>query len=91
MGPHEREWARGNPGEFWGAFPACHPAMNYENNPASAAYIPVPERRRYYRGGLFGGTTAKMVEACSAIADSMDIDAANGIVAIVQDESHVNR
>src|SRR4051812_45863598 len=91
MGPNEHEFPRGKPGDYWNSFPACNSAMNYESNPRSAAYIPISERKRYYRGGLFGGTTENMIYACKCMADWMDTDAKNGVTAIVWDESHVNR
>jgi len=91
MGPHKKEYPRGKHGEYWGAFPQCNTGMNYENDPRSAAYIALPDRRRYYRGGFLGGETQAFLDLCKSVADTMDADEKIGIRAITADEAHVNR
>jgi len=65
--------------------------MNYENDPRSAAYIALPDRRKYYRGGFLGGETQTFLDLCKTVADTMDADEKIGIRAITADEAHVNR
>ena len=64
----------------------------YERNKRSTAYIP-PHKDRYfyYMGSLNGGRTEaylKLVEECSK---NTHIDYDNGFVAMVHDESHLNK
>lgn len=64
----------------------------YERNKKSTAYIP-PHKGpyKYYMGSLNGGKSAdylKLVETCSK---NTHIDYDNGFIAMVHDESHLNK
>lgn len=60
-----------------------------ENRELSRAYLPAV--RTYFCGGFNGGTSAAFLQMAETIKQNVDIDDANGIVAIWHDESHLNR
>jgi len=60
-----------------------------EKNPASAAYCPV--LRNYFCGGFNAGTTESFLKMSETIAAAVDEDTKNGIKAVWNDESHLNR
>lgn len=60
-----------------------------ERNPESAAYCPIV--RNYFCGGFNGGTTETFLKMSEMIAAAVDLDTRNGIKAIWNDESHLNR
>jgi len=65
--------------------------FTYERNPLSTAYVPPEKGTRYYCGGVQGGKSKCYMVVARAIADAVDIDTSNGIVAKWHDESHWNR
>lgn len=65
--------------------------FSYERNPKSLAYIPYGEGKSYYAGGFNGGKTSNFIEMSEVIADRVNKDLDNGIVALWHDESHMNR
>jgi hypothetical protein len=60
-----------------------------EKNPASTAYCPI--LRNYFCGGFNGGTTEAFLNMSETIAAAVDQDTRNGIKAVWNDESHLNR
>jgi len=62
----------------------------YESNTESTAYIP-PEKGKYYvMGALNGGKTEKFLIMSKILAENIDRDIKNEIIAIWHDESHLN-
>ena len=64
----------------------------YERNKRSTAYIP-PRKPPYvyYTGGLNGGTAESYLKMVRTLSENVREDDRNGIVAFVNDESHLNR
>lgn len=62
----------------------------FELNPLSTACVK-DTNMPYVRGGLNGGIARYYLEMCDDLKTSIDIDEANGIVAVWHDESHINR
>jgi len=65
--------------------------FTYERNPKSLAYIPRGQGEYYFMGALNGGLTQNYLSMIRELALRVDADAANGIIAIWHDESHLNR
>ena len=63
----------------------------YERRPQSLAYIPIGEGVNYYAGGFNGGKTSEFLKMSQVIADRVNKDLENNIVAIWHDDSHMNR
>lgn len=63
----------------------------YERRNSSRAHIPVGEGVRYYYSGFYGGTTRRFASMVREMARATEADVANGVVARVHDESHINR
>lgn len=61
----------------------------YEDRPESAAYVSRGDV--YYAGGFVGGKRAAFLDLAAGIANQIDQDDRNGIVARWHDESHLNR
>jgi hypothetical protein len=68
-----------------------HPSYpdTFERRRRSTAYV--EGSPPYYQGCLQGGKAKAFLDMCEAIAMNVDIDKANGIVAVWHDESHLNR
>jgi histo-blood group ABO system transferase len=65
---------------------------SYDRNPASLAYVPVGgEGENYYAGGFNGGSTKRFLEMAEVIADRVNRDLENGVIALWHDESQMNR
>lgn len=65
---------------------------SYDRNPNSLAYIPLGEEgENYYAGGFNGGSTEEFLKMSEVIADRVNKDLENGVVALWHDESHMNR
>ncbi|XP_018603499.1 globoside alpha-1,3-N-acetylgalactosaminyltransferase 1-like isoform X2 [Scleropages formosus] len=64
--------------------------FTYERNPASKAYIPNGEGDFYYAGALFGGSVGEVYKLAKMCHSHLEIDRANGIEALWQEESHLN-
>lgn len=66
--------------------------LPYERNKKSLAYIPHKKQiYTYYMGSLNGGITEIYLDLVKKCMDNIQIDYDNGIIAIVLDESHLNR
>ena len=63
----------------------------YDRNPKSLAYIPYGDGNNYYAGGFNGGRTKNFLEMSEVIADRVNRDLENGVIALWHDESHMNR
>tara|TARA_B100001109_G_scaffold132278_1_gene107580 strand:+ start:1943 stop:2638 length:696 start_codon:yes stop_codon:yes gene_type:complete len=65
---------------------------SYDRNPKSLAYVPLyDEGEHYYAGGFNGGSTKRFLEMADVIADRVNKDLENDIIALWHDESHLNR
>ena len=56
----------------------------------SLAYLREDEQHRYLCGGFNGGCTDKFLAMAAILADNIDADYKNGIIAQHNDESHLN-
>lgn len=67
--------------------------LPYERNRESTAYIPRIGKKeyKYYMGSLNGGKTADFLELARVCANNTRVDLDNNIVAMVHDESHLNK
>lgn len=65
---------------------------SYDRNPKSLAYVPLgDEGELYYAGGFNGGKTEVFMKMAETIANNVNEDLKNNIVALWHDESHMNR
>lgn len=66
---------------------------SYERNKKSLAYIPLVRHHQYhyYMGSLNGGRAKEYLELVRTCAKNTRTDYENGIIAMVHDESHLNR
>lgn len=65
---------------------------SYDRAPESLAYVPFGEEGdNYYAGGFNGGSTKRFLEMAEIIADRVNKDMSNGVIALWHDESHMNR
>ena len=62
-----------------------------ERRPESTAYIPEGATNAYYCGGFNGGDALSFLEMAHAIKKNVDIDTQKGIIALWNDESHLQR
>ena len=62
----------------------------YERRPESTAYVPVGKGKHYVCGAFNGGTSKDFLKMCHVLAKNIDKDLKNKIVAVVDDESHLN-
>lgn len=65
--------------------------FSYDRNPNCLAYVPFGEGKTYYAGGFNGGSTKEFLKMSKIIADRVNKDLENGIIALWHDESHLNR
>lgn len=63
----------------------------YETNPLSTAAINRGEGKHYFAGAFYGGKREQFERLLLTIKTNIDIDLARGIIASVNDESHLNR
>uniref|UniRef100_A0A8C0GCP9 ABO glycosyltransferase n=1 Tax=Chelonoidis abingdonii TaxID=106734 RepID=A0A8C0GCP9_CHEAB len=66
-------------------------SFTYERRPASQAYVPSDEGDFYYMGSIFGGTVMEVYKLTKKCHEAIMVDKANGIEAIWQEESHLNK
>jgi len=66
-------------------------AVTYDRNPKSRAYIPFGQGSYYICGGINGGRRDAWLALIKALRQAIDEDAANGVVALWHDESHINK
>ncbi len=64
---------------------------SWESNKESTSYAPRKLRKTYYCGALWIGTKNKFLDLCTELALCTSEDLRRGIVAIHNDESHLNR
>ncbi|KAL1269571.1 hypothetical protein QQF64_031860, partial [Cirrhinus molitorella] len=72
-------------------FDASRDQFTYERRPESLAYIPAGEGDYYYAGAAFGGTLEDVHTLTKTCREHLNIDAANSIEAVWQEESHLNK
>jgi len=63
----------------------------FETNPKSLAYIPPEKQRKYWCGGIQGGSSEKYLEVIKLLDRNIDEDLGQNIVAVYHDETHWNR
>ena len=63
----------------------------YERRPASKAYMSADKGDFYYCGGSFGGEPASVRRMLLAVNGNWVLDTHQGVEAVWQDESHINR
>lgn len=65
----------------------------YERNKRSLAYIPPFESKPYvyYMGGINGGISSEYLKMIITLSKNIRTDYDKGIIAIVHDESHINK
>ena len=63
----------------------------YDHNRKSLAYIKNGRGEHYFAGGFNGGKTDSYLEMVKCLADRVNRDLDNGIIAVWHDESHLNR
>ena len=64
----------------------------YETREISTACVTERDNRSiYYQGCLWGGSSKSVVELCKVLSKNIELDMINGIIAVWQDESHLNR
>lgn len=62
----------------------------YERNSKSKAFIPINEGTYYFQGGILGGRKLEFLKMSNILAQNIDNDYSNNIIAINHDESHLN-
>lgn len=63
-----------------------------EGNPEnSTSWFPAEQRKHYYCGGTQGGLAEHYLEACRVLAERIEEDERNGVIAIHNDETHWNK
>ena len=68
-----------------------YPFMPFERNKKSKAYIPpFKAPYRYYMGGINGGSSEAYIKMIETLAANISEDYEHGIIACVNDESHIN-
>jgi hypothetical protein len=63
---------------------------SWETRPSSAAFVRRPNRKRYYCGGIWWGTSEIFLKFADDLRKSVDIDIGRGVTAVFHDESHLN-
>lgn len=63
----------------------------YERNPESLAYIPFGQGQHYFMGGVNGGRTEDYLTMARTLDDRIRNDLDKGMIAIHNDESHLNK
>ncbi len=62
----------------------------WETSQASLAYVPKPMRDNYFCGGVWWGSRIAFLSLISELAEAVDSDSRNGVMAAWHDESHIN-
>lgn len=62
----------------------------FENNEQSLAFVHPTSAKHYVQGCLNGGSKDAYLKMSQELADNIDLDKKNGIVAVWHDESHLN-
>lgn len=63
----------------------------YDTNPLSTACIHRGEGKIYTAGAFYGGTREEFLKLINTAKTNVDIDLSRGVIAAVNDESHLNR
>jgi len=63
----------------------------FERRPESEAYIPVGEGKNYFQGCFYGGKSEQVIALWEAVSKAVAKDEAKGIIARVDEESHLNK
>lgn len=74
-----------------GYFASVSCDLPYDRNPKSLAYIPMGRGRVYVMGGVNGGRTGAYLDLINDLAWAVDKDLERDVIALWQDESHLNR
>ncbi|XP_047665514.1 globoside alpha-1,3-N-acetylgalactosaminyltransferase 1-like isoform X2 [Tachysurus fulvidraco] len=74
-----------------GFFGSSREQFTYERRPESQAYIPLDEGDYYYGGAMIGGRPEKVLKLVKTCRMQLDVDRANKIEAVWQEESHLNK
>ncbi|KAI5089624.1 globoside alpha-1,3-N-acetylgalactosaminyltransferase 1 [Silurus meridionalis] len=72
-------------------FGSSREKFTYERRPESQAYIPLDEGDYYYEGAVIGGRPDKVLKLAKTCRMQMEMDQANQIEAVWQEESHLNK
>ena len=65
--------------------------FSYERREKSTAYVPYGEGKMYYAGGFNGGKPEYFLKMAESIAENIEKDFENNLIAVWHDESHMNR
>ncbi|KAK3527451.1 hypothetical protein QTP86_023067 [Hemibagrus guttatus] len=89
-------WGAESLGDLVGAlhswfFGKSREQFTYERRPESQAFIPLEEGDYYYRGAVIGGRPDKVLKLVKTCRMQLDVDRANKIEAVWQEESHLNK
>lgn len=63
----------------------------YETNPISTSCINRGEGKHYFAGAFYGGTRDEFIKLIKTAMTNINTDLARGVIASVNDESHLNR
>jgi hypothetical protein len=74
-----------------GFFEKTPDEVTYDRNPKSQAYIPLGQGSYYICGGINGGHTEDYLELIDTLNKAIELDDANGVLALWHDESHINK
>lgn len=66
------------------------PLGDWESNPKSQACVPKKDRKTYFCGGVWGGRRKDFLSLVSTLAQRVEEDKRNGVMAKWHDESHLN-
>ncbi|XP_076879365.1 globoside alpha-1,3-N-acetylgalactosaminyltransferase 1-like [Brachyhypopomus gauderio] len=75
----------------FGFFRASRDGFTYERRHESQAYIPYGEGDYYYGGAMIGGLVEEVYKVTKTCRMWLEIDKANSIEAVWQEESHLNK
>ncbi len=64
---------------------------SWETRKVSAANVPRALRKHYFAGGIFFGPSASVKELSEECDSWMDTDLKKGVIAVVHDESYINK
>ncbi|KAK3527137.1 hypothetical protein QTP86_013053 [Hemibagrus guttatus] len=89
-------WGAESLGDLVGAlhswfFGKSREQFTYERRPESQAFIPLDEGDYYYGGAVIGGRPDKVLKLVKTCRMQLDVDRANKIKAVWQEESHLNK
>jgi histo-blood group ABO system transferase len=77
--------------EHYGFYGRDKQYFTYERNEKSTAFIKEGDGEKYYAGGFLGGKTENFLSMSKTIAENVNKDLNNNIIAVWHDESHLNR